>query len=115
MTNIEQEYWSIPTADLLEQLSDRTGEQEKGQGLTSKEANIRLSKYGKNLLKSKKKTDSLSLLLAQFKTPIIIIFISTSGTIIFSRSNRGCFDHYFNRNRKRHTWVLARKRSYRCC
>ena len=83
MTNIEQEYWSIPTADLLEQLSDRTGEQEKGQGLTSKEANIRLSKYGKNLLKSKKKTDSLSLLLAQFKTPIIIIFISTSVLSFF--------------------------------
>ena len=75
MTNIEQEYWSIPTADLLEQLSDRTGEQYKETGLTSTEANLRLSKYGKNLVKSKRKTDSLSLLISQFKSPIIIIFI----------------------------------------
>ena len=47
-------------------------------GLTSTEANLRLLKYGKNMVESKKKTDSLSLLISQFKSPIIVIFIFTS-------------------------------------
>ena len=115
MTNIEQEYWSIPTADLLEQLSDRTGEQEKGQGLTSKEANIRLSKYGKNLLKSKKKTDSLSLLLAQFKTPIIIIFISTSVLSFFLGQTEDALIIISIVIVSGILGFWQEKRSYRCC
>jgi P-type Mg2+ transporter len=88
MTNQEPEhYWSIPTADLFRQVNNITSqEEEKGQrpqrlqevGLTTTEANRRLSKYGKNFVESKKKTDSLSLLLSQFKSPIIVIFIFTS-------------------------------------
>jgi magnesium-transporting ATPase (P-type) len=60
--NQEQEYyhyWSIPTAD-LQQVNNTTE-----AGLTSKEANLRVSKFGKNLVKSKKKTDLLSLLISQ--------------------------------------------------
>jgi Mg2+-importing ATPase len=88
MTNQEPDYfWSIPTADLFRQVSNiTTQEEEKGQqpqqlqevGLTYTEANRRLSKYGKNRVDSKKKTDSLSLLFSQFKSPIIVIFIFTS-------------------------------------
>jgi P-type Mg2+ transporter len=87
MTNQEPDYyWSIPTADLFLQVNNITSQEEKGQqlqqlqevGLTTIEANRRLSKYGKNLVESKKKTDSLSLLLSQFKSPIIVIFIFTS-------------------------------------
>src|SRR6266487_2792194 len=74
-------YWSIPTADLIQELNNTT--QEKSQeyqetGLTSTEANLRLSNYGKNIVKSKKKTGLLSLLISQFKSPIIVIFIFTS-------------------------------------
>jgi len=47
-------------------------------GLTSVEANLRLSKFGKNIVKSKKKTGLVSLLISQFKSQIIVIFIFTS-------------------------------------
>jgi P-type Mg2+ transporter len=80
--NQEQEYhyfWSIPTSDLLQQFNNNTAEEKHQEaGLTSVEANLRLSKFGKNLVKSKKKTGLVSLLISQFKSPIIVIFIFTS-------------------------------------
>jgi len=84
MTNQEPDYyWSIPTADLFRQFDNTITEkarrrQQQEVGLTSTEANLRLLKYGKNMVESKKKTDSLSLLISQFKSPIIVIFIFTS-------------------------------------
>ena len=84
MTNNQEEdysYWSIPTADLIQQLNGTTQvkpQEYQETGLTSTEANVRLSNYGKNLVKPKKKVDLLSLLISQFKSPIIIIFIFTS-------------------------------------
>lgn len=84
MTNNQEEdysYWSIPTAYLIQELNNTTVEKPQEYqeaGLTSTEANLRLSKYGKNLVKSKKKTGLLSLLISQFKSPIIVIFIFTS-------------------------------------
>jgi len=47
--------------------------------LTETEAEKRLAKYGSNLLKPKKKSNSLTLLLAQFKSPLIIILIFAGG------------------------------------
>ena len=41
--------------------------------MTSAEAEKRLAKYGSNLLKPKKKSDSLTLLLTQFKSPRVLI------------------------------------------
>ncbi|MGB7954390.1 MAG: cation-transporting P-type ATPase, partial [Candidatus Nitrosopolaris sp.] len=85
MTNQEPDYyWSIPTADLFRQFDNtiteegRRQQQQQEVGLASTEANLRLIKYGKNMVESKKKTDSLSLLISQFKSPIIVIFIFTS-------------------------------------
>jgi P-type Mg2+ transporter len=83
MTNQEPDYyWSIPIADLFQRLNNITTEEEREQqqevGLTSAEANLRLSKYGKNLVEAKKNTELLSLLISQFKSPIIVIFIFTS-------------------------------------
>ena len=46
--------------------------------MTTAEARQRLALYGPNLLKSKRKTDSLTLLLAQFKSPIIIILLGAA-------------------------------------
>ncbi len=69
----EQEFWSLSTTELLEQFHTT-----QEHGLTSQVANSRLSTYGKNLVKSKKKSDSFSLLISQFKSPIIVIFIFTS-------------------------------------
>src|SRR6478672_5846196 len=79
--NPEQEYhyfWSIPTSELLQQFNNNTAEEQQEAGLTSVESNLRLSKFGKNLVKSKKKTGLISLLISQFKSPIIVIFIFTS-------------------------------------
>jgi Mg2+-importing ATPase len=89
MTNQEPDYyWSIPTADVLRQFNSIITEQERKQqlqevGLTSTEANLRLSKYGKKIIEGKNKANLLSLLISQFKSPIMIIFIFTSILAFF--------------------------------
>jgi P-type Mg2+ transporter len=94
MTKDNQEfryhYWTFPTAALLQEFSNnnnKSTEQKPHEyqesGLSSAEANLRLSKYGKNLVKSTKNTDLLSLLISQFKSPIIVIFIFTSVLSFF--------------------------------
>jgi P-type Mg2+ transporter len=72
-TKQEQEFWSFSASELLQQFHTSSE-----QGLTFQEVNRKLLTYGKNILKDKKKTDSFSLLISQFKSPIIIIFIFTS-------------------------------------
>jgi len=49
----------------------------------SDEVQQRLLRYGSNLLKPKKKSDALTLLLAQFKSPIILILIFAAGLSFF--------------------------------
>jgi P-type Mg2+ transporter len=51
--------------------------------LTEAEAEKRLAKYGSNILKPKKKSDSLTLLLTQFKSPLILILIFAGGLSFF--------------------------------
>ena len=64
-----QSFWSVPTSELLTQL------QTTPKGLTDHEAEKRLTKYGSNLLTPKKRSDTLTLLLNQFKSPLILILI----------------------------------------
>jgi Mg2+-importing ATPase len=71
------QFWSVPSSELLQQL------QTAPQGLTSDEVQQRLLRYGSNLLKPKKKSDALTLLLAQFKSPIILILIFAAGLSLF--------------------------------
>src|SRR6478609_7343881 len=80
MRNILQEieYWSIPGTELVRRLNSNQAE-----GLSTSQAEENLTTYGKNLVKSNKKKDSLSLLISQFKTPIIIIFIFTAVLSFF--------------------------------
>jgi len=68
----ESAFWSNSTSDLLEQL------QTSPQGLSSDEADDRKNLLGPNLLKPKKQFDFLTLLLAQFKSPIVLILISAA-------------------------------------
>jgi Mg2+-importing ATPase len=70
-------FWSTPADELLEQL------QTTSQGLTSDEARVRLTRFGSNLLKPKKRSDALTLLLAQFKSPIILILLFAAGLSFF--------------------------------
>jgi len=64
--------------ELLKQL------QTSSDGLTTEEAKERLRRLGPNLLKPKKRTGSLTLLLAQFKSPIIII-LTFAASLSFVR------------------------------
>jgi len=51
--------------------------------LTGDEAEKRLAEYGSNRLKPQKRSDSLTLLLAQFKSPLILILIFAGGLSFF--------------------------------
>jgi len=66
-------FWSVAAAEMLQQL------QTAQEGLTSDEARQRLARYGSNLLKPGKRSDVLTLLLAQFKSPIILILLCATG------------------------------------
>ncbi|HVO66298.1 MAG TPA: magnesium-translocating P-type ATPase [Syntrophales bacterium] len=70
-------FWNIPKADLLVQLASQQ------EGLSSDEAKRRLINYGANLLKPPKRTDAVALLIAQFKSPIILTLIFAAGLSIF--------------------------------
>jgi Mg2+-importing ATPase len=80
MNQSPTQFWSVPSSELLQQL------QTTPQGLRSDEAQQRLLRYGSNLLKPKKKSDALTLLLAQFKSPIILILIFAAGLSFFLRN-----------------------------
>jgi Mg2+-importing ATPase len=73
-------FWSVPSLELLQQL------QTTPQGLMNDEVQQRLLRYGFNLLKPKKKSDALTLLFAQFKSPIILILIFAAGLSLFLRN-----------------------------
>ena len=70
-------FWSIAATEMLQQL------QTTAQGLTTDEARARLTRYGANLLKPKKKSDALTLLVSQFKSPIILILFIATGLSFF--------------------------------
>ncbi|MGQ9646402.1 MAG: magnesium-translocating P-type ATPase [Thermodesulfobacteriota bacterium] len=70
-------FWDIPVSLLLQQL------QTSPKGLPSDEARQRLNRYGSNLLKPKRKTNNLTLLLSQFKSPIILILLFAAGLSFF--------------------------------
>jgi Mg2+-importing ATPase len=74
---LQPAFWCIPVAELLQQL------QTTSQGLTNDAARQRFIRYGANLLKSKKRSNTLTLLLSQFKSPIILILIFAVGLSFF--------------------------------
>jgi Mg2+-importing ATPase len=72
MISEKEAYWSITNDSLVKALNVTS------KGLTSTDANDRLTTYGFNTVDHKRKADSLSIFLSQFKSPIIIIFPATS-------------------------------------
>ena len=70
-------YWSIPAADLLAQQNSSL------QGLSREEAQKRLALFGANRLRPKQRCDSLTLLLSQYKSPIILILLFAAGLSFF--------------------------------
>lgn len=71
------QFWSQSAGDLIKQLGASPA------GLTSAEAKRRLEFYGPNRLHSAKRTDSLTLLLAQFKSPLILILLGAVVLFFF--------------------------------
>jgi Mg2+-importing ATPase len=69
------EFWSLSAEELQQQLGSGPA------GLTSAEAKHRFGIYGPNRLRPAKRTDAFTLLLAQFKSPLILILL---GAVILS-------------------------------
>jgi len=70
-------FWSIPATDMFERL-DATSE-----GLGTADARRRLDRVGSNLLKPQVRSNAFSLLLGQFKSPIIVLLLFATGLSFF--------------------------------
>jgi len=70
-------FWSLSATEMLQQL------QTAKEGLTGDEARQRLARYGSNRLKPLKRSDVFTLLLAQFKSPLIPIIFFATGLSFF--------------------------------
>ena len=70
-------FWSLSTTEMLQRL------QSAKEGLTTDEAKERLARYGSNLLKPQKRSDVFTLLLTQFKSPLILILFFAIGLSFF--------------------------------
>jgi Mg2+-importing ATPase len=80
MTQPPATFWSIAAHEMPQKLKTTA------QGLTTDEVRARLTRYGANLLKPKKKSDALTLLLSQFKSPLILILFFATGLSFFLRN-----------------------------
>ena len=65
----DRSFWTLSSDDALNQLGTNRN------GLTRDEAQKRLLRVGANLLKPKGKTDTLTLLINQFRSPLVLILI----------------------------------------
>lgn len=74
-----EHYWSIPPAALLTRLGSSP------TGLTTAEAQRRLTIYGPNTLTLTQQATALRLLLAQFKNPLLLILVVAAGVSAFVR------------------------------
>jgi P-type Mg2+ transporter len=77
MNQLPPAFWSVSVTDMLQKLETTKN------GLTDNEAGQRLILYGANLLKPPKRSDIWTLLLAQFKSPIILILFFATGLSFF--------------------------------
>ena len=77
MNQLPPAFWSIAASDLLKILKTAK------EGLIGNEAKKRLAFYGANRLKPQKRSNVLTLLVSQFKSPIILILIFATGLSFF--------------------------------
>jgi P-type Mg2+ transporter len=85
MNPIPPAFWSISAAEMLKQLNT------KKNGLTDAEARQRLANYGANLLKPKKQSDVWTLLINQFKSPLILILFAATVLSFFLHDTVNAF------------------------
>jgi P-type Mg2+ transporter len=72
-----ESFWSVPFVELSDRLSTNL------DGLTTAESKRRVRVYGPNRLRTSKRTDALTLLIAQFKSPLILILLVAVGLSFF--------------------------------
>ena len=77
MKEIPAQFWSVKVDDVLRDL------QADPAGLSQKEAARRLDIFGPNTLGERRRTDSLTLLWGQFKSPIILLLIFAAVMAFF--------------------------------
>jgi Mg2+-importing ATPase len=70
-------FWSVPTDDLLHQL------QATPQGFSAEQARRRLLSGAPRLRRSGRKTHALALLLAQFRSPILLILLGAGALSLY--------------------------------
>lgn len=74
-----KDFWSYDKDDILKKLN--TSE----NGLSSKEAEDRMERYGKNVFEEKKSGSNVMIFLSQFKSPITMILIFAAVLSIFMK------------------------------
>ncbi len=77
MNQLPSAFWCVSATEMLQHLETAK------EGLSSEEARQRLTRYGSNLLKPQKRSDVFTLLLAQFKSPLILILLFATGLSFF--------------------------------
>ena len=70
-------FWSVSASGALQQLGTAK------EGLSSEEATQRLARYGSNLLRPQARSNALTLLVGQFKSPIILLLLFATGLSFF--------------------------------
>ncbi len=73
----QRHYWNSEAGQLMESLGS------SDHGLTTEEALKRLGQYGENTVRASMKKSTISLLLGQFKSPIILILIAAAVVSLF--------------------------------
>jgi P-type Mg2+ transporter len=77
MNPIPKSFWSSTAPEILQAL------QVTADGLTTKDVTRRVQEYGANRLKPKKHSDTFTILIGQFKSPIILILLVATGLSLF--------------------------------
>ena len=77
MEKSTQSFWSNSPTELLNIL------QVTASGMTSTEAEKRFLMYGSNRLKAKSRSNTFSLLVDQFKSPIVLILLAATGLSLY--------------------------------
>ena len=70
-------FWSVPAAEMLAHLDASV------EGLSSEDASRRLARHGANLLKPHARSNAFTLMLGQFKNPIIVLLLFATGLSFF--------------------------------
>jgi Mg2+-importing ATPase len=77
MNQFPSAFWCVSATEMLQHLGTAK------EGLSREEAKQRLARYGSNLLQPQKRSTVLTPLLAQFKSPLILILLFATGLSFF--------------------------------